>query len=45
MKQFAFRDQPGTASLPRPPCSKQVPQPSVGQVSEATDYPHVYANP
>jgi len=45
IKQFAFRDESGTASLPRPPCSKQPAQPSVGQVSEATDYPHVYANP
>jgi phospholipid/cholesterol/gamma-HCH transport system substrate-binding protein len=45
IKEFPFRDEPGTAGLARPPCNKQLAQPSLGQVSEATDYPHVYANP
>ena len=45
VKQFAFRDEPGTASLPSPACRKQPPQASLGRVSEGTDYTHVYADP
>jgi phospholipid/cholesterol/gamma-HCH transport system substrate-binding protein len=46
IKRFAFRDQTSTAgSFPAPACTKQGPQPSIGQVSESTDYTHIYANP
>jgi phospholipid/cholesterol/gamma-HCH transport system substrate-binding protein len=42
LKLFAFTDALSTASVPAPPCSKQAPQPSIGQVPELTDYLHVY---
>jgi phospholipid/cholesterol/gamma-HCH transport system substrate-binding protein len=45
IKMFPFREQTSTASLPTPPCTKQAPQPSLGQIQELTDYTHVYANP
>jgi phospholipid/cholesterol/gamma-HCH transport system substrate-binding protein len=46
IRQFAFVDQNTTAgSFPAPPCNKQAAQPSLGQISESTDYTHVYANP
>jgi phospholipid/cholesterol/gamma-HCH transport system substrate-binding protein len=45
IKEFAFRERNGTFGLPRPPCIKQPPQPSLGRVNESTDYPHVYADP
>src|SRR5262249_31479328 len=45
IKQFPFRDQNSSQSLPTPPCAQQPPQPSIGQVSESTGYTHVYANP
>jgi phospholipid/cholesterol/gamma-HCH transport system substrate-binding protein len=45
IKQFAFTGQNTTVGLPQPPCRKQPAQPSLGQVSESTDYTHVYANP
>jgi len=44
LKLFAFNDQLTTAGLPAPPCSKQPPQPSIGQIPEMTDYLHVYSN-
>ena len=31
-----------TAGVSAPPCVKQGPQPSIGQIPELTDYPHVY---
>ncbi|HEX5893640.1 MAG TPA: MlaD family protein [Solirubrobacterales bacterium] len=42
MKLFAFTDVLSTAAVPAPPCGKQAAQPSIGQVSETSDYPHVY---
>ena len=42
MKLFAFNDALSTAAVPAPPCVKQGPQPSIGQIPELTDYPHVY---
>jgi phospholipid/cholesterol/gamma-HCH transport system substrate-binding protein len=42
LKRFAFTDALSTASVPAPPCSKQGPQSSIGQVPELTDYLHVY---
>ena len=48
IKSFAFagRDPSTTAgSFPSPACTKSPPQQSIGQVSEQTDYMHVYANP
>jgi phospholipid/cholesterol/gamma-HCH transport system substrate-binding protein len=45
LKSTAFRDQTNTSTLPAVPCVKQPAQPSLGQVSESTDYTHVYANP
>ena len=45
IKRFAFAGQTSTAGLPAPPCIKQAPQASLGQVSESADYTHVYANP
>jgi phospholipid/cholesterol/gamma-HCH transport system substrate-binding protein len=42
IKQFAFTDALSTASVPAPPCIKQGPQPSIGQIPELTDYLHVY---
>jgi hypothetical protein len=42
MKLFAFNDALSTAGVPAPPCVKQGPQPSIGQVPELTDYLHVY---
>ncbi len=45
IKQFAFNNQNTSVGLPAPACTKQPSQPSLGQVSESTDYTHVYANP
>jgi phospholipid/cholesterol/gamma-HCH transport system substrate-binding protein len=46
IKQFAFAGQTGTGgSFPSPACTAQGPQPSIGQVSESTNYTHIYANP
>ena len=45
LKSTAFRDQTDTSTLPAVPCTKQPAQPSIGQVSESTDYTHIYANP
>jgi phospholipid/cholesterol/gamma-HCH transport system substrate-binding protein len=45
LKSTAFRSQTDTTTLPAVPCKKQPPQPSIGQVSESTDYTHIYANP
>ena len=46
IRKFAFAGQADTSgSFPSPACTKQGPQPSIGQVSESTDYTHVYANP
>jgi phospholipid/cholesterol/gamma-HCH transport system substrate-binding protein len=45
IKQFPFRGETSTSTLPTPPCTKQPPQPSIGQIAESTDYTHVYANP
>ena len=42
MKLFAFNDALSTAGVSAPPCVKQGPQPSIGQVPELTDYLHVY---
>ena len=48
IKQFAFAGQnPSTTAgaFPSPGCTKSPLQPSIGQISESTDYTHVYANP
>ncbi|MDX6607052.1 MAG: phospholipid/cholesterol/gamma-HCH transport system substrate-binding protein [Solirubrobacterales bacterium] len=45
LKQFPFTGQNTSAGLPAPACTKQAQQPSLGQVSESSDYTHVYANP
>jgi hypothetical protein len=46
LRKFPFTGLNSTAgSYPSPPCVKQGTQPSIGQVSESTDYTHVYANP
>ena len=45
IKTTAFRDQTDTSTLPSPPCVKQPQQPSLGQITEMSDYTHVYANP
>jgi virulence factor Mce-like protein len=45
LKSTAFRSQTDSSTLPAVPCTKQPAQPSLGQVSESTDYTHVYANP
>jgi phospholipid/cholesterol/gamma-HCH transport system substrate-binding protein len=48
IKKFAFAGvNPSTTagSFPSPACTKSPPQQSIGQVSESTDYTHVYANP
>jgi ABC-type transport system involved in resistance to organic solvents, periplasmic component len=46
IKKFAFTGVNTTAgSFPSPACTKQASQPSIGQISESTDYTHVYANP
>jgi phospholipid/cholesterol/gamma-HCH transport system substrate-binding protein len=45
MKLFAFNDALSTAGVSAPPCVKQGPQPSIGQVPELTDYLHVYRSP
>jgi phospholipid/cholesterol/gamma-HCH transport system substrate-binding protein len=42
LKLFAFNDQFSTSNVAAPPCVKQAPQPSIGQVPELTDYLHVY---
>jgi phospholipid/cholesterol/gamma-HCH transport system substrate-binding protein len=42
IKLYGFNDVLSTASVPAPPCVKQGPQPSIGQIPELTDYPHVY---
>ena len=46
IKQFAFTDKNTTAgSFPSPACTAQGPQQSIGQISEQSNYTHVYANP
>ena len=48
IKRFAFAGQnPSTTAgaFPSPACTKSPLQPSIGQISESTDYTHVYANP
>jgi virulence factor Mce-like protein len=45
IKSSAFRGQTSTSSLGSPACTKQPPQPSLGQIPELSDYTHVYANP
>jgi phospholipid/cholesterol/gamma-HCH transport system substrate-binding protein len=45
LKKWPFAGQNTSAGLPAPPCTKQPAQPSLGRVSESTDYTHVYANP
>jgi phospholipid/cholesterol/gamma-HCH transport system substrate-binding protein len=44
MKLFGFNDALSTANVSAPPCVKQGPQPSIGQIPEMTDYLHVYQN-
>ena len=44
---FAFNDNTGlpnlsTNNVVAPPCNKQAPQPSIGEIPELTDYTHVY---
>jgi phospholipid/cholesterol/gamma-HCH transport system substrate-binding protein len=48
IKKFAFAGQdPATTagSFPSPPCTKSPKQQSIGQVSEQSDYTHIYSNP
>ncbi len=48
IRQFAFAgtNPSSTAgAFPAPPCTKQAAQPSIGQISQSTDYTHVFANP
>ncbi|HEX6586636.1 MAG TPA: MlaD family protein [Solirubrobacterales bacterium] len=40
--QFTFNGSLSTSSVPAPPCVKQGPQPSIGEIPELTDYLHVY---
>jgi virulence factor Mce-like protein len=44
LKLFAFNNALTTAggNVAAPPCTKQAPQPSIGQIPELTDYLHVY---
>jgi phospholipid/cholesterol/gamma-HCH transport system substrate-binding protein len=42
IKLYGFNDALSTAGVSAPPCVKQGPQPSIGQIPELTDYPHVY---
>jgi phospholipid/cholesterol/gamma-HCH transport system substrate-binding protein len=42
LKLFAFNDKLSTANVSAPPCNKQPPQQSIGQIPEMTDYLHVY---
>jgi hypothetical protein len=42
MKLYGFNDALSTAGVSAPPCVKQAPQPSIGQIPEMTDYPHIY---
>jgi virulence factor Mce-like protein len=42
MKLHAFNNALSTAGVAAPPCVKQGPQPSIGEVPELTDYLHVY---
>jgi phospholipid/cholesterol/gamma-HCH transport system substrate-binding protein len=42
MKLYGFNDSLSTAGVSAPPCVKQGPQPSIGQIPEMTDYLHVY---
>jgi phospholipid/cholesterol/gamma-HCH transport system substrate-binding protein len=42
LQLFAFNDQTSSADVAAPPCVKQGPQPSIGQIPELTDYLHVY---
>jgi phospholipid/cholesterol/gamma-HCH transport system substrate-binding protein len=45
LQTTAFRDQTNSSALPAVPCTKQPAQPSLGQITEMSDYAHVYANP
>ena len=45
IKKFPFGGQTSTSSLPSPPCTKQPQQPSIGRISDMSDYLHVYSNP
>ena len=42
IKLYGFNDALSTSGVSAPPCVKQGPQPSIGQIPELTDYPHVY---
>jgi phospholipid/cholesterol/gamma-HCH transport system substrate-binding protein len=45
LKSTAFSDQANSSALPSVPCNKQPAQPSLGRITEMSDYAHVYANP
>jgi len=40
--QFALGNS-GSGAVPAPPCVKQPPFPSIGRISETTQYPHVWS--
>jgi phospholipid/cholesterol/gamma-HCH transport system substrate-binding protein len=42
LKFNAFNDVLSSANVAAPPCVKQAPQPSIGEIQELTDYLHVY---
>jgi phospholipid/cholesterol/gamma-HCH transport system substrate-binding protein len=42
LTQFGFNNTLSTGTVAAPPCVKQGPQPSIGQIPELTDYLHVY---
>jgi phospholipid/cholesterol/gamma-HCH transport system substrate-binding protein len=43
--KFGFNDTLSSATTAAPACVNQGPQPSIGNVSESTNYLHVYPNP
>jgi virulence factor Mce-like protein len=48
IKRFAFAGQSPSStagSFPSPACTKSPAQPSIGGVSESSDFTHIYANP
>ena len=43
LRQIGFNDALSTLGVSAPACVKQGPQQSIGQISESTDYTHVYS--
>ena len=43
LREFAMKGENSTANVPAPPCNQQAPFQSIGDVSELSQFLHVYA--